>query len=96
MDTRREKSNLNIKFIGKRKHTEVMKLLSQSDVLLSSYEMSNLGNPLYEAMINKVLVVTVNNGDTAKLIIDGVTGIISEENNYLANSKKLQDLFYYL
>ena len=85
-----KKSTTNIKFIGKRKHTEVMKLLSQSDVLLSSYEMSNLGNPLYEAMINKVLVVTLNNGDTGKLIIDGMTGIISEEKKYLENSEKLK------
>lgn len=86
-----KKSATSIRFIGKREQTEVMRLLSQSDVLLSSYEMSNLGNPIYEAMINKVLVVTLNNGDTGKLIIDGMTGIISEEKNYLENSEKLKN-----
>lgn len=76
-------------FTGSINRDEVDYLLANSDVFLSHYELSNVGNPLWEALRRKCLVVTINNGDTGEVIKDGVNGILSEEGNYLDNARKL-------
>ncbi len=68
---------------------QVNYLLSKSDIFLSHYQLSNVGNPLWEAIHNKCLVVTINNGDTGTIIKDNYNGIISDENKYLDNANKL-------
>lgn len=79
----------NILFTGSINKDEVDFLLSRSNIFLSTYELSNVGNPLYEAMKNRCLVVTVANGDTSKIIQDNYTGIISNEEKYIDNANKL-------
>lgn len=71
---------------------EVNYLLSHSNIFLSHYELSNVGNPLWEAINNQCLVVTIDNGDTGKIINDGLNGIISDEKDYINNAKKLVKL----
>lgn len=68
---------------------QVNYLLSKSDIFLSHYQLSNVGNPLWEAIHNKCLIVTINNGDTGKIIKDNYNGVISEESEYLNNANKL-------
>jgi L-malate glycosyltransferase len=82
----------DIIFTGGMDALEVNYLMSKSDIFLSHYELSNVGNPLWEAINNNCLIVTLNNGDTGKIIIDNVNGIISNEDKYLDNSNKLINL----
>lgn len=78
-----------VTFTGAINSDEVNYLLSKSNIFLSHYELSNVGNPLWEAIVNDCLVVTLSNGDTGKIIIDNFNGIISSENRYLDNANKL-------
>ncbi len=86
-------NDINLKdkvvFTGGLNAHEVYYLMSKSEIFLSHYELSNVGNPLWEAISNKCIIVTINNGDTGKIIIDSKNGIISEEKNYLGNADKL-------
>lgn len=76
-------------FTGGINADEVNYLLFHSNIFLSHYELSNVGNPLWEAINNKCLVITINNGDTGKIIVDNFNGIISEEKDYMDNTRKL-------
>ncbi|MDN3408129.1 MULTISPECIES: glycosyltransferase family 4 protein [unclassified Pseudoalteromonas] len=78
-----------VTFTGGVSKADIYFLMKGSDIFLSNYELSNVGNPLWEAMYNGCLVATLSNGDTGKVIIDGVNGLISQEQNYLENAKKL-------
>ena len=86
-----EKEGLSscVSFIGSINRDEADFLMANSDVFLSHYELSNVGNPLWEALCRECLVVTIKNGDTGEVIEDGLNGIISEELNYLDNSRKI-------
>jgi glycosyltransferase involved in cell wall biosynthesis len=79
----------NVSFMGSLEQRQIYKLLQDAKYFLSSYELSNLGNPLFEAICCEAIVATLNNGSTEEIIIDHQTGIISEEDNYLENAKKL-------
>lgn len=85
-----EKLNLtdSITFLGAVDKGTIYNVLLDSHYFLSTYELSNLGNPLFEAIRCRCLVVTIDNGDTASIVKDGVTGIISSEKNYHLNSSK--------
>lgn len=78
-----------VNFLGSVNRDEVDFLMTEADVFLSHYELSNVGNPLWEALCRKCLVVTINNGDTGKVIEDMVNGIMSSESSYLDNSRKV-------
>jgi len=70
-----------IVFIGSLPHSKTIHFINAADIFTSLYELSNVGNPLLEAMICGRCIVTLNNGDTAKYIINQQTGILLEENN---------------
>ncbi|MEY8214006.1 MAG: glycosyltransferase [Colwellia sp.] len=82
--------NDSVTFLGAVDKGTIYSVLLDSQYFLSTYELSNLGNPLFEAIRCNNLVVTIDNGDTSSIIKDGVTGIISSENNYILNSEKAQ------
>lgn len=69
----------NVIFVGSVNREEVPKYLSVADIFLSLYELSNVGNPLYEAMQCGKAIVTINNGDTGRIIEDNCNGILLEE-----------------
>lgn len=79
----------NVIFTGGLNAYEVNFLMKNSNIFLSHYELSNVGNPLWEAMNNQCLIVTIKNGDTGKIIIDGYSGIISNEGHYRINADKI-------
>jgi glycosyltransferase involved in cell wall biosynthesis len=54
----------------------VQRYLWAADVFLSVNELSNVGNPLLEAMLASRCVLTLDEGDTRDLIHDGETGIL--------------------
>jgi glycosyltransferase involved in cell wall biosynthesis len=62
--------------IGSVKNTEVKNYLACADFFLSMDRISNVGNPLLEAVRSNRLIVTLNNGDTGSWIQHKVNGLI--------------------
>lgn len=58
------KNNSNIIFLGALSNLEVQKYMVACDLFLSLYDLSNLGNPLLEAMNAGLPIITLNNGNT--------------------------------
>lgn len=63
-------------FHGAIAQEQVTNFMVATDVFLSLYDLSNVGNPLLEAMGSKAAIITINNGDTGSFIQDGKTGIL--------------------
>jgi len=63
-------------FAGSVSQDQVYKYIMASDVFLSLYDLSNVGNPLLEAMTLGKCIVTLDVGDTKKLIINRENGIL--------------------
>lgn len=72
-------------FTGSVPQVEVKSFLRGSDVFLSFYDLSNLGNPIMEAMIAGLPLITINVGDTNKLIRN-------EENGILISANRLDEI----
>lgn len=58
------KNNSNIIFLGALSNLEVQKYMAACDLFLSLYDLSNLGNPLLEAMNAGLPIITLDNGNT--------------------------------
>jgi len=67
-------------FTGSVPQAEVKSFLRSSNVFLSFYDLSNLGNPIMEAMIAGLPLITIDVGDTRKLIQNGENGILIAAN----------------
>jgi glycosyltransferase involved in cell wall biosynthesis len=65
-----------VTFVGAVPQPEVARYLNAADVFLSVNELSNVGNPLLEAMVAGRCVLTLDEGDTRDLIRDGDTGVL--------------------
>jgi glycosyltransferase involved in cell wall biosynthesis len=65
-----------VTFTGAVPQVDVQKYLWAADVFLSLNELSNVGNPLLEAMASGRCIVTIDEGDTRDLIHDGETGVL--------------------
>lgn len=63
-------------FTGAVPHDEVYSYMMACDVFVSLYDLSNVGNPLLEAMTLGKCIVTLDVGDTKKLIHDRETGML--------------------
>jgi glycosyltransferase involved in cell wall biosynthesis len=63
-----------VRFAGAVPQTDVMRYMHAADVFLAIADLSNVGNPLLEAMACGMCIVAVDAGDTRDLIRDGVTG----------------------
>jgi glycosyltransferase involved in cell wall biosynthesis len=63
-----------VHFLGAQPRAEVARLMRSCDVFLSLYDISNCGNPLFEALLAGRAVVTLDNGGTADVITDGDNG----------------------
>ena len=63
-------------FVGAVPQAEVQRYLWAADVFLSVNELSNVGNPLLEAMLAGRCILTLDEGDTRDLIKDGETGVL--------------------
>jgi glycosyltransferase involved in cell wall biosynthesis len=68
-------TNENITFVGSVAATEVQELMSITDIFISMYDLSNVGNPLLEALSFGLPIITYNSGDTRE-IINGENGIL--------------------
>lgn len=66
----------NVYFAGAVEHDSVYQYMEAADFFLSFYDMSNVGNPLLEAMTLGKCIITLDVGDTNKLIKNNYNGII--------------------
>jgi glycosyltransferase involved in cell wall biosynthesis len=71
----------HVRFVGSIAHNDIKKYLAAADIFLSLYTWSNVGNPLLEAMLAGKCIVTLATGDTARVVEQGVTGILLDEDN---------------
>jgi len=65
-----------VRFEGAVPQEEVRRYLWAADVFLSLTDLSNVGNPLLEAMACAKPIVTLDSGATSELIRDGETGLL--------------------
>jgi glycosyltransferase involved in cell wall biosynthesis len=65
-----------VTFVGAVPQPEVAGYLHAADVFMSVNELSNVGNPLLEAMVAGRCILTLDEGDTRDLIRDGETGVL--------------------
>jgi len=59
----------------------VSNYLAAADVFFSFYDLSNVGNPLLEAIRSEKIIMTLKNGDTPKWISHKVNGFIYDPNS---------------
>ena len=80
-----------VRFVGGVRQTEVMTYMHASDVFLAVADLSNVGNPLLEAMTCGMCIVAVDAGDTRDLIEDGVTGRLVDSSQRSGIAKPLEE-----
>lgn len=73
----------HVVFIGAVLHAEVAKFIEIADLFVSLYDLSNVGNPLLEAMAWGKCVVTLNNGGTSTIVSHGLNGVLLEPDEIL-------------
>ncbi|MBN3563580.1 glycosyltransferase family 4 protein [Aliamphritea spongicola] len=72
----------NTRFIGFINNDEVSSIMRSCDLFVSLYDLSNVGNPLLEALWCGQAILTYNSGRTSDFIIDGYNGsLVSSSNN---------------
>lgn len=68
-------------FHGAVNQSDVFLYMRSSSIFLSLYDLSNVGNPLLEAMRAGLPIITLDNGDTAKIVKNNYNGILIPESN---------------
>lgn len=75
-----------ITFMGEIPQHLISQFARQMDFFISTYELSNVGNPLWEAIEAGSVVITIANGETEKYIQNLQNGFIQPEGKYMDNS----------
>ncbi len=70
-----------VRFMGAVPRQEIKTYFAAADIFLSLYTLSNVGNPLLEAMLSGKCIVTLATGDTARVVKHGVTGVLLNEDD---------------
>ncbi len=81
----------NVRFAGAVPQPEVMGYMHAADVFLAIADLSNVGNPLLEAMACGSCIVAVDAGDTRELIADNVTGRLVDSSNRSGIARPLEE-----
>lgn len=69
-----------IYFLGAISNIDASTLISSADAYISLHEVSNVGNPLLEALYSGCPIITCNSGDTGS-VINGRNGLIFDSSN---------------
>ena len=80
-----------VRFVGAVPQREVMRYMHAADVFLAVADLSNVGNPLLEAMACGMCIVAVDAGDTRDLIRDGSTGRLVDSAQRSGIAKPLEE-----
>ena len=81
----------HVRFVGAVPQADVMGYMHACDVFLAIADLSNVGNPLLEAMTCGCCVVAIDAGNTRELIIDNKTGRLVDNSNRSGFVKSLED-----
>jgi glycosyltransferase involved in cell wall biosynthesis len=81
-----------VSFTGAVPQAEVQRYLWAADVFVCVNELSNVGNPLLEAMLTGRCILTQDEGDTLDLIVDGETGVLLSSGDPSVIAGALQEL----
>lgn len=68
----------SVVFVGAVEHNRIYEYYALADVFLSLYDLTNVGNPLLEALNSGKCIVTLNTGRTGEVIRDGMNGRLLE------------------
>ena len=68
-----------VRFVGAVPHSDVQRYYRAADVFVSTYDLSNRGNPVLEAMAHGCCIVTLADGSTDDLIAHGESGMLIDE-----------------
>lgn len=79
-------------FVGSVLQSDVKKYIIASDIFLSLYDLSNVGNPLMEALACGKPLITIDVGDTKEMIIDDYNGILLSIDKLNLLPKKMIEL----
>lgn len=82
----------NIIFTGAVKQEDVWEYYSCADIFLSLYDLSNVGNPLMEAMRYGKAIITLDNGDTGTIIKHNENGVLLSPNELKTVSDEILNL----
>lgn len=74
-----------ISFLGAVPQHAMPRIQERMNFFISTYELSNVGNPLWEAIRAGCAIVTLSNGDTQKYIKDCFNGFIRPEDRFMEN-----------
>lgn len=66
----------HVRFEGTVSHDRVADYMNAADIFVSLYDLSNLGNPLLEAMACSDCIVTLDDGSTQGLLNDGESAVL--------------------
>ena len=81
----------NVRFAGAVPQADVLRYMHAADAFLAVADLSNVGNPLLEAMACGACIVAVDAGDTRDLIEDGVTGRLVDSSQRSGFVKPLEE-----
>ncbi len=81
----------SVRFAGAVPQRDVMRYMHAADVFLALADLSNVGNPLLEAMACGMCVVAVDAGDTRDLVTDGRTGRLVDNSQRSGVVKPLEE-----
>ena len=73
-----------VRFLGALANDKALRYLCGSDIYISTYDITNVGNPLLEAIRAHKIIFTLNNGDTPRWIQHRVNGFIYDLDDDLA------------
>ena len=76
-----------VQFLGSIPQSRLYRYMIAADVFLSLYDLGNLGNPTFEAMLMRKAIITLNGGATASVIHHNENGILLE----YSEEKKIPD-----
>ena len=68
----------HVSFLGSVPQKDLYKYMLCADVFLSLYDLGNLGNPTFEAMLMKKAIIALNGGDTSTVIHNEENGVLLE------------------
>lgn len=74
------KINKNIHFVGSLPAISVHSIMNDSDLFVSMYDYSNVGNPLLEALSYGLAIIALSSGGTKDIIQNDVNGILIDNN----------------
>lgn len=85
----RNGADSRITFLGPLPQRLISQLAREMDFFISANELSNVGNPLWEAIEAGASIITIANGETNKYIKNLQNGFIQPEGDFMLNSKNV-------